>query len=62
MHENFRISSPIYSVTGKMTSCTIKIYPTKTDCDNDTNVLATYTMTATYDGDDNLATYKVTKV
>jgi hypothetical protein len=59
--ENFRISSPVFSVTGKMTSCTTKIYPTATDCTNDTNVLATYTTTATYDGDDNLATYKVVK-
>lgn len=61
MHENFRISSPVYSVTGKMTSCTMKIYPTAGDCTDDTNVLATYTVTATYDGDDNLATYKVVK-
>lgn len=55
--ENFRISSPVFS-SGKMTSCTVKIYPTATDCTNDTNVIATYNITATYDGNGDLATYK----
>jgi hypothetical protein len=55
--ENFRISSPSFT-DGRMTGCTVKIYPTASDCTNDTNVLATYTITATYDGSGNLATYK----
>ncbi|CAK0771354.1 hypothetical protein CCP3SC15_420028 [Gammaproteobacteria bacterium] len=59
--ENFRISSPVFSGTN-MTSCTVKIYPTATDCTNDTNVTATYAITATYDGSDNLSTYKSVKV
>jgi len=59
-HENFRITSPVFD-SGNMTSCTVKIYPTATDCTNDTNVLATYTITATYDVGGNLATYKSVK-
>ena len=59
--ENFKISSPTFSGT-KMTGCTVKIYPTNTDCTNDTNVLATYTITATYDGNGNLATYSSVQV
>ena len=58
--ENFRISSPTFTGVN-MTGCTVKIYPTATDCTNDTNVLATYTITATYDGNGNLATYKSIK-
>lgn len=61
VQENFAISSPIYSVTGKMTSCTMKTYPSAADVATDTNAVATYTVTATYDVNDNLATYKVVK-
>jgi hypothetical protein len=58
--ENFVISAPSFTA-GNMTECTVKIYPSHTDADADTNVLATYTVTATYDGNGNLATYKSVK-
>ncbi len=56
VYPNFKITSPVFSVTGKMTSCTVTRYPTKADADAGTNGIA-YAVTATYDGDDNLATY-----
>jgi hypothetical protein len=56
IHPNSKITSPVFSVTGKMTSCTVTRYPTKADADPGTNGVA-YAVTATYDGDDNLATY-----
>jgi hypothetical protein len=55
-YSNYKITSPVFSVTGKMTSCTVTRYPTKADADAGTNGIA-YAVTATYDGDDNLATY-----
>jgi len=58
--ENYRISSPVYS-SGLLTSATVKIYSSKTDCDNAENEIATYTLTATYDGSNQMETYKVVK-
>ncbi len=57
--ENQRIFSPVYS-NGYLTSATIKIYETADDCTNDTNALATYSVTATYSGSE-MQTYKVVK-
>ncbi len=57
--QNYRISSPVYDANNNLTSCTIKIYPTNTDTDNDTNVINTYTLTATYNANSELLTYKV---
>lgn len=57
--QNYRISSPIYDANNNLISCTIKIYPTNTDTDNDTNVINTYTLTATYNANSELLTYKV---
>jgi hypothetical protein len=59
--DNFAILSPVYS-SGKMTSCTVKIYPTATDCTNDTNATGSWSVIATYDVNGNLATYKSTRV
>ena len=53
--ENHEITNPVYSATGKMTSCRITIYPSAADCVAHTNATATYAVTATYDIDDNLA-------
>jgi len=58
--ENYRIFSPAYDSNDLLTSGTVKIYSTATDCNNDTNALATYTITATYSGT-NMLTYKVIK-
>lgn len=57
--ENYRIFNPSYD-GNNLVSATIKIYPSKADCDADTNVLATYSMVATYSGV-KMDTYKVTK-
>ena len=40
----------------------IKIYPTATDLENDTNPIATYAITATYDGSYLMQTYQVKKL
>jgi hypothetical protein len=60
--ENYRIFSPVYDTNGNMTTATIKIYPSASDCDADTNVTATYTVTSTYDSNHRMATYKVKKI
>ena len=47
--ENQRIYDQVYDNFGNMTFARIRIYPTATDVDNDTNVLAEYTFEASYD-------------
>ena len=59
--ENYRIFNPTYDANKNLTSATIKIYDSAGDCNNDYNPLATYTVTATYDSNGNMSTYKVTK-
>ena len=59
--ENFSILTPVFA-SGKMTSCTVKIYPTAGDTTADTNATAEYTVTATYDGSGDLLTYTSIKV
>ena len=61
VQSNFLISSQVYDSNNNLLSATIKIYPTKADTDADTNVITSYNMTATYDANDNLVTYKVTE-
>lgn len=57
VQENQKITSPVFDASDHMTSCTITIYTDATLI----TPLATYNMTATYDGDGNLATYQVVK-
>lgn len=63
VQQNFRILNPVHELlpdnTWRMTSCTIRIYPTATDANNNTNPLKTYTMTATYDAQSTMDSYKV---
>jgi hypothetical protein len=59
VQSNFRLLTPVYNGSNKLTSCTIKTYPTAMDCTNDTNVLKTYSLAATYDGVGNMDTYEV---
>jgi hypothetical protein len=59
--ENYKLFDIVYS-GDLITSTTIKTYPTPNDCENNTNPLATYNVTATYDVDGKLLTYKVKKV
>jgi len=58
--ENFRIYDQTYDSGGNMTDAKVKIYPTATDADNDTNAIATYTIEATFSGVE-CTEYKVTK-
>jgi len=47
--ENKKILNTSHDGNGNITNATIKIYPSSVDFENDTNVLATYQFTATYD-------------
>jgi hypothetical protein len=58
--ENYRLSDVVYT-NGLISSTTIKIYPTSVDCENNTNPLAIYNVTASYDLDGKLLNYKVKK-
>ena len=60
-HENYRIKSSVYDDNHNLTSATFAIYPDASNCNADTNAIATYTLTSTYDGNNNLSTYKVVK-
>jgi len=60
--ENYRIISPIYDSKRNMTSGRIKIYPTASDVDADTNSLAEYIISATYDNKNQMTGYKVKKI
>jgi len=64
MQENYRIFSPVYvSKNGQacMTSATIKTYANASDCNSDTDAIATYTLTATFDNQARMLTYKMVK-
>ena len=63
--ENYRILNPTYIYIGgaaHMTSGIIRIYPSASDCDNDTNHIAEYQITAVYDNEGKTTSYKVTKI
>ena len=61
--ENFRTINHQYDRNNNLISCNIKIYPTPTDVENDTNAIATYLMTANFNIRNNQMTnYKVKKV
>lgn len=60
--ENYRIFNPTYVTKNRqscMTAGTIKTYPTANDCENDTNALATYEVTATFNKQAEMTSYKV---
>ena len=59
--ENYRIFDPVYDGKSNLTSATIKIYPSASDVDADTNEIAEYEIIATYTGI-RMTGYKVKKV
>lgn len=60
--ENYRIFNSVYDVEGKrLVGCSIKIYNNKSDCDNDENWIARYTMSANYGENGQMSAYKVVK-
>lgn len=59
--QNYRLSNHVYDTGNRLTSVTIKLFVNKSDCDNDINNFADYTMTASYDVNGLLNDYKVVK-
>jgi len=59
--ENYRILNPIYNDNHLLLSATIRIYGSASDCTNDISPIASYTITATYNDDNEMLTYKVIK-
>jgi len=59
--ENYRLFNLAYDAEKNLTSGIIKIYSSAADCNNDVNPTATYQITATYDGDNKMTSYKVVK-
>ena len=59
--ENYKLYDTVYN-SGNMTAGKIKIYPSKADLEADTNVIATYQITATYDSSNNVSQYKVVRL
>lgn len=57
--ENYKITGHVYDANNNLVSAEVKTYPTSTDLGNSTNELATYEMTASYDGQNRLASYEV---
>jgi len=58
---NNRVFTPVYNANRKLTSCTIKGYPTAADVDLDTNDIIELDVTATYT-DLEMQTFKIEKV
>ncbi len=54
-HRNFRIKNPAYDSAGRLTTCTMVIYPSGTDTVNDTNSIASINVTTTYGNDGNMS-------
>ena len=57
--QNIRMSNHIYDEARNLLSCTVSIFRNPTDVDNNTNVIATYQMAATYDINNRLTNYKL---
>lgn len=60
-HENVRIDNHQYDANNNLTSSRIRLFPTANDAQNQTNVLAEYEMTASYDSGNRLTSYSVIK-
>lgn len=61
VQSNYRLTNQIYNSDGCLTSATISIYNSANDTDSQTNPIATYTITATYNSTGELIDYKVTE-
>jgi hypothetical protein len=60
VQENFRVVNPSYNVQGSLIAGTIKIFESASDCNNDVDPIATYSVAATYN-QSKVSGYKVTK-
>lgn len=61
VQSNFRMTGQVYDSNGNLTDATITIYPTAADVALETNAIASYTVSATYDGNGKPNNYQVTK-
>lgn len=59
--ENYYVDNTSYDEDGNMISSRIRIYSDSTKVGSDESVITTYLMTAEYDNDGNLESYKVVK-
>jgi hypothetical protein len=59
--ENFRLKDMIYNTSHEMTGATVRVYDNASDCTNDVNPIAEYTITATW-VNSVCTSYVVTKV
>ena len=59
--EDYYIDTTVYDANENMTSCRIRTYSVAASVGTDDNVLATYTMTATYNSNQTMATYQLSK-
>lgn len=59
--ENFRIKNHSYDSNNSLESAIIRTYNNSSDCNNDVNPLAEYSMSASYDSMGRLENYKVIK-
>jgi hypothetical protein len=58
---NYRLFPTVWnSVHGEIEAATVKIYPTQADADADTNAIETGTLTAVFDVDGLITSYKLT--
>lgn len=57
--QNFRITDQVYNSNNLLTSSSIKIYNNAFDCESNSNVLKEYLMSASYDVDGKITSYKV---
>lgn len=61
VQQNFRITDTVYDSNNLLISATIKIYGNATDCDNDENSIATYSMVAVFNSENEMTSYKMVK-
>jgi hypothetical protein len=62
VQENYRVFDTEYDNRRNLVSGKIKIYPTATDVDSDTNEIAEYEISATYNKLNHMTGYKVKKI
>jgi hypothetical protein len=61
VHENFAIFNQGYDAVNNLISATVRIYDTKTDTEANTNHIAEYTVSATYDSSNRLTNYTMVR-
>lgn len=60
--ENKKILNTVHDSNGSLTSATVKLFPTATDFENNTNVLAEYEYSATYNASGLMQTMGIKRI